>query len=63
MSARHDFSRMTVRGAWLLCAMAILLIPRGVDAHGLTYSKGQTISPAYEGWEKNPNLRRSLDAT
>jgi len=45
--------RMNARGAWLLLALVVLLLPRGVDAQGLTYSKGQTISPAYEGWEKN----------
>jgi hypothetical protein len=42
-----------VGGAWLLLALVMLLIPRGVDAQGLTYSRGQTISPAYEGWERN----------
>ncbi len=47
--------RMNARGAWLLRALVLLLIPQAVDAQGLTYSKGQTISPAYEGWEKNPD--------
>ncbi len=55
MGARHGFWWMKARGMWLLWALAILLIPRGVDAQGLTYSKGQTISPAYEGWEQNPD--------
>ena len=55
MNARHDFSRMKARGAWLVWALAMLLIPREVDAQGLTYSRGQTISPAYEGWERNPD--------
>ena len=46
---------MKGRGVWLLSALVMLAIPRGADAQGLTYSKGQTISPAYEGWEQNPD--------
>ena len=55
MNARHSFWAMKVGGAGLLWALAISLIPRGVDAQGLTYSKGQTVSPAYEGWQRNPD--------
>jgi hypothetical protein len=36
----------------LLVALAILLT-LGTDAQQLSYSRGQTVSPAYEGWEQN----------
>ena len=51
--AASTYGDKSGRGAWLLWVLVMLLIPRGVDAQGLTYSKGQTISPAYEGWERN----------
>ncbi len=40
--------------AGVLVALAALLPGRPVRAQ-LTYSKGQTVSPAYEGFEKNPD--------
>jgi hypothetical protein len=39
-------------GLWLL-AMA-----GGVAGQGLTYSRGQNVSPAYEGWEEDPDGSR-----
>ena len=30
----------------------------GVDAQSLTYSKGQNVAPAYEGWEQSPDGTR-----
>ena len=38
----------------LLVLTAALLAFEGADAQ-LTYTKGQTISPAYEGFEVNPD--------
>lgn len=37
----------------LLAALAIVWTDRGTGAQQLSYSRGQNISPAYEGWEKN----------
>jgi hypothetical protein len=53
MNMQRNLRGIKVGGAWLLLALVMLLMPRGVDAQGLTYSRGQTISPAYEGWERN----------
>ncbi|MDX1568386.1 MAG: hypothetical protein R3223_11340, partial [Longimicrobiales bacterium] len=36
-----------------VAALALLVAPEGLDAQGLTYSEGQSISPAYEGWTEN----------
>ena len=55
MSGRRNSWGMKVVGVWLLWALVMLLIPRGVDAQGLTYSKGQTMHPAFEGWEQKPD--------
>jgi hypothetical protein len=35
----------------LLVGAALLVVQPGADAQSLTYSKGQNIAPAYEGWE------------
>ena len=55
MNDRMNVWGMKAGGAWLLLALVMLLIPRGVEAQGLTYSKGQTTQPAFEGWERNPD--------
>ena len=43
----------------MLVAVAICLIPfpgyDGTSAQSLTYSRGQNASPAFEGWEENPD--------
>lgn len=39
--------------AWAACAW--LAAAAGVAAQGLTYSRGQNVSPAYEGWEEDPD--------
>jgi hypothetical protein len=41
-------------GGWRLplVAVALFLIRPSADAQSLSYSKGQNISPAYEGWEQ-----------
>ena len=55
MNVRRNLWGKKVGGAWLLWALVMLLIPRGVDAQGLTYAKGQTMHPAFEGWERKPD--------
>ncbi len=37
----------------LVCLLATA--PRGAEAQRLTYSKGQPVYPAYEGWTQNPD--------
>ncbi|MEX2582579.1 MAG: hypothetical protein WD766_04870 [Gemmatimonadota bacterium] len=41
--------------AWAAAAVTIAMLtgPGEAVAQGLTFNKGQSISPAYEGWEKN----------
>ena len=39
-------------------ALACLLIRHATGAQSLTYSKGQNIAPAYEGWEQAPDGTR-----
>ena len=55
MNVHRNLWRNKVGAGWLLLALVMLLIPRGVDAQGLTYSKGQTMHPAFEGWERTPD--------
>ena len=38
---------LAVAIAWLAATLA--------GAQGLTYSRGQNVSPAYEGWEEDPD--------
>jgi hypothetical protein len=38
-----------------LVALTILLTSQLIGAQSLSYSRGQNISPAYEGWEENPD--------
>jgi hypothetical protein len=38
-----------------LVAAAVVLAGPWVLAQSLTYSRGQNVSPAYEGWEENPD--------
>jgi hypothetical protein len=45
-------------GRWWLAGAALLLATgaaRGVQAQSLSYSKGQNVAPAYEGWEQAPD--------
>ena len=37
---------------WLLIGAALMLLRSGAAAQSLSYTKGQNISPAYEGWEQ-----------
>ena len=40
------------RFRWLLVGAALVLIRPGAASQSLSYTKGQNISPAYEGWEQ-----------
>ena len=44
----------------LLAATGVALVCAQVSAQSLTYSRGQTVSPAYEGFEVNPDGSYSL---
>jgi len=47
---------MKTERVWLpLVALAIFLASQFIGAQSLSYSRGQNISPAYEGWEENPD--------
>src|SRR5919204_6382716 len=46
---------MTSRAAILIIGAAFLLAYEWTGAQSLSYSTGQNISPAYEGWEENPD--------
>lgn len=47
--------RQRVAKAWLLIAAVGLLTAQFAFAQSLTYSRGQNASPAFEGWEENPD--------
>lgn len=40
---------------WLGVAAAILIACQAASTQSLTYSRGQNVSPAFEGWEENPD--------
>ncbi len=53
---RRPDSRVRPLGLVFGCALAASLLVIGKQAEAqLSYSRGQTISPAYEGWELNPD--------
>jgi hypothetical protein len=41
--------------AFLILALGVVLSWQTADAQSLSYSRGQNVSPAYEGWELNPD--------
>jgi hypothetical protein len=43
------------RARFLLIALALVVVRPGAEAQNLTYSRGQNIAPAYEGWEQAPD--------
>jgi hypothetical protein len=45
----------TGRARFLLLALALVVVRSGADAQSLTYTKGQNVAPAYEGWEQAPD--------
>lgn len=49
-------------GGWgtAVLAIALLALPNDAFAQGLTFNRGQSISPAYEGWEQNEDGTFSL---
>ena len=38
-----------------LCAIAVAALAAALQAQSLSYSRGQNVSPAYEGWEIDPD--------
>jgi hypothetical protein len=46
-------SMTTARPLWV--ALAVLLACQASRAQSLSYSSGQNVSPAFEGWEENPD--------
>src|SRR5688572_1956559 len=44
----------------LILALTAALAVQVVEAQRYTYSKGQPVFPAYEGWEENPDASFSL---
>ena len=52
---------MTKRTCWLLVVLALLAAGLGLDAQTrFTYSRGQSVSPAFEGWWQNEDGTYSL---
>jgi len=51
-------SLATVSIAFAAVLVAVLALGRGLGAQSLTYTKGQNIAPAYEGWEQDPDGSR-----
>jgi hypothetical protein len=47
--------RRAGQAARLVVALTVLLIGQRSGAQSLTYSSGQNASPAFEGWEENPD--------
>ena len=45
---------MPARGLYLVALLALLALP-AASGQQLVYLSGQTVAPAYEGWEQNPD--------
>jgi hypothetical protein len=41
-----------IASALVLAALSFVLTPERATAQSLSYTKGQNVSPAYEGWEE-----------
>src|SRR5262245_33653658 len=56
MNARHSsaFTR-GMRAFAVACVVTLVSVHGSVLAQSLTYSRGQTVSPAFEGWEEDAN--------
>jgi len=54
-------ARFITRAACVCLALGLLAgQPRAATAQGLTFNKGQSVSPAFEGWRDNPDGTFSL---
>jgi hypothetical protein len=54
-------ARIMTRAACVCLALGLLAgQPRAATAQGLTFNKGQSVSPAFEGWKDNPDGTFSL---
>ena len=53
--------RLVTRAALAAVSVGVLAwTPTAVEAQGLTYNKGQSVSPAFEGWTRNEDGSFSL---
>jgi len=52
LRSAHRYRRRVIPGACII-TLTILLTSPSVAAQRLTYSSGQNVSPAYEGWEED----------
>jgi hypothetical protein len=41
-----------------LVGLSLVFVPSGAEPQSLTYSRGQNVAPAYEGWEQAPDGTR-----
>jgi hypothetical protein len=48
------------RAGFLLAGLSLVLIRPSIVAQSLSYTKGQNVSPAYEGWEQGSDGSRSF---
>jgi hypothetical protein len=42
-------------GGFVLGVLALAVGPHAIEAQGLTFTSGQSVSPAFEGWGRNPD--------
>ena len=57
MTTARQVAAVTGRLLLMLLLGAPAAVP-AAEAQGLTYSRGQTVSPAFEGWEEDPDGSR-----
>jgi hypothetical protein len=48
--------RTSLSSRWVMAVgITLLVVVSRMGAQSLTYTKGQNIAPAYEGWEQDPD--------
>jgi len=61
MNALSSWQTLKTCSGWTLTLVVALLLAGGTaGAQSLSYSSGQAVFPAYEGWEENPDGSRSF---
>ena len=55
VARRFSWLRKAAGAGFVLGVLALAAGPRAASAQGLTYARGQTVSPSFEGWEANPD--------
>ena len=58
MSSLHGHSRGLVVNVlrYGVALMVLLVLPTRASTQVFTYQEGQDLSPAFEGWEENPQV-------